>query len=69
MYFVQSYVHIVNIVHVCACICIQPTCICLFLDVIKISDFGLSTVFKHNGKERKLIKSCGTPPYIAPEVL
>ena len=37
-------------------------------DVLKISDFGLSTVFRHRGIERKLSKSCGTVPYIAPEV-
>ena len=33
-----------------------------------MSDFGLSTVFRHLGKERKLNRRCGTPPYIAPEV-
>ena len=38
------------------------------IDVLKISDFGLSTVFRHMGRERKLSRSCGTPPYIAPEV-
>ena len=37
-------------------------------DVLKISDFGLSTVFRHRGVERMLSKSCGTVPYIAPEV-
>lgn len=37
-------------------------------DTLKISDFGLSTVFRHRGIERKLSKSCGTVPYIAPEV-
>ena len=37
-------------------------------DQLKISDFGLSTVFRHLGKERKLSRRCGTPPYIAPEV-
>ena len=37
-------------------------------DHLKISDFGLSTVFRHLGKERKLSRKCGTPPYIAPEV-
>jgi serine/threonine protein kinase len=25
-------------------------------------------VFRHLGKERKLSRKCGTPPYIAPEV-
>lgn len=41
----------------------------LCLDNLKISDFGLATVFKYNGRERLLNKVCGTPPYIAPEVL
>lgn len=38
-------------------------------DNLKITDFGLSTVFRHKGKERLLGKCCGTPPYVAPEVL
>lgn len=38
-------------------------------DNLKISDFGLATVFRHQGKERNLAKCCGTPPYVAPEVL
>ena len=40
----------------------------MIADTVKISDFGLSTVFRHMGKERKLSRRCGTPPYIAPEV-
>ena len=40
-----------------------------FPDNLKISDFGLATVFRHQGKERELGKCCGTPPYVAPEVL
>ncbi|KAJ3141129.1 Chk1 protein kinase [Geranomyces variabilis] len=35
---------------------------------LKISDFGLATVFKHNGKRRILTTPCGTPPYVAPEI-
>jgi len=38
-------------------------------DVLKISDFGLATVFRYKGKERPLEKRCGTIPYMAPEVL
>lgn len=39
-------------------------------DNLKISDFGFATVFRHKGKERPLgRRSCGTPPYVAPEVL
>ncbi|XP_050310283.1 serine/threonine-protein kinase grp [Anthonomus grandis grandis] len=37
--------------------------------VLKISDFGLATIFRLKGKERKLDKRCGTKPYLAPEVL
>lgn len=38
-------------------------------DVLKLSDYGLATVFRHKGKERLLERRCGTMPYIAPEVL
>ncbi|NXR17550.1 CHK1 kinase, partial [Cinclus mexicanus] len=38
-------------------------------DNLKISDFGLATVFRHNGRERLLNKMCGTLPYVAPELL
>uniref|UniRef100_A0A1Y1ND55 non-specific serine/threonine protein kinase n=1 Tax=Photinus pyralis TaxID=7054 RepID=A0A1Y1ND55_PHOPY len=44
----------------------------LLLDIngnLKISDFGMATVFRLRGKERLLDKKCGTLPYIAPEVL
>lgn len=37
--------------------------------VLKISDFGMATLFRLKGKERKLDKRCGTKPYLAPEVL
>lgn len=36
---------------------------------LKITDFGLATVFKQNGQRRKLQTSCGTAMYMAPEVL
>ncbi|GAB1601856.1 serine/threonine-protein kinase Chk1-like [Argonauta hians] len=38
-------------------------------DVLKISDFGLATVFRFKGEEREMEKCCGTMPYIAPEVI
>ncbi|XP_011450416.2 serine/threonine-protein kinase Chk1 [Magallana gigas] len=38
-------------------------------DNLKISDFGLATVFRYQGNTRQLEKCCGTVPYIAPEVL
>jgi len=38
-------------------------------DTLKISDFGMATVFRHQGVERLLERRCGTLPYIAPELL
>ncbi|XP_053547383.1 serine/threonine-protein kinase Chk1 isoform X2 [Bombina bombina] len=38
-------------------------------DHLKLSDFGLATVFRHNGKERLLSKMCGTLPYVAAELI
>ncbi|XP_017886300.1 serine/threonine-protein kinase grp isoform X1 [Ceratina calcarata] len=38
-------------------------------DNLKVSDFGLATVFRCQGKERCLDRRCGTVPYVAPEVL
>jgi len=38
-------------------------------DTLKISDFGMATVFRHKGVERTLQRRCGTMPYIAPEIL
>ncbi|XP_061704156.1 LOW QUALITY PROTEIN: serine/threonine-protein kinase Chk1-like [Cydia pomonella] len=38
-------------------------------DQVKISDFGLATLFRHGSRERLLSRVCGTLPYAAPEVL
>ncbi|KAK8734943.1 hypothetical protein OTU49_005738 [Cherax quadricarinatus] len=38
-------------------------------DRLKITDFGMATLFRHQGKERELDRQCGTKPYMAPEVL
>ncbi|RKO91508.1 kinase-like domain-containing protein [Blyttiomyces helicus] len=36
---------------------------------LKISDFGLATVFRrHDGATRVLTTPCGSPPYVAPEI-
>lgn len=35
---------------------------------LKISDFGLATVFRHGGRSRPLETPCGSAPYVAPEV-
>lgn len=37
-------------------------------DNLKVSDFGMATVFRHKGVERKIERFCGTMPYLAPEV-
>jgi serine/threonine-protein kinase CHEK1 len=34
-----------------------------------ISDFGLSTIYQHQGVSRLLTTPCGSPVYVAPEVL
>ncbi|CAM4668275.1 hypothetical protein PO909_008076 [Leuciscus waleckii] len=38
-------------------------------DNLKISDFGLATMFRHRGRERSLSRLCGTLPYVAPELM
>ncbi|KAG1940698.1 serine/threonine-protein kinase Chk1 [Pimephales promelas] len=38
-------------------------------DNLKISDFGLATMFRHRGRERPLSRLCGTLPYVAPELM
>ncbi|XP_043286485.1 serine/threonine-protein kinase grp [Venturia canescens] len=38
-------------------------------DNLKVTDFGLATVYRLQGRERCLEKRCGTLPYVAPEVL
>lgn len=36
---------------------------------LKIADFGLATLFSHNGATKLCRTSCGSPPYTAPEVV
>lgn len=36
---------------------------------LKIADFGLATLFEYNGKTKLSTTMCGSPPYIAPEVI
>ncbi|KAB5578274.1 kinase-like domain-containing protein [Coniochaeta sp. 2T2.1] len=36
---------------------------------LKIADFGMATLFSHKGHNKVSTTMCGSPPYIAPEVL
>lgn len=36
---------------------------------LKIADFGLATLFEYQGKTKLSTTMCGSPPYIAPEVI
>ena len=36
---------------------------------LKIADFGLATLFEHKGATKLSTTFCGSPPYIAPEVI
>ncbi|KAI4159013.1 MAG: hypothetical protein L6R39_000438 [Caloplaca ligustica] len=36
---------------------------------LKVADFGLATLFSHNGQQKLCKTSCGSPPYTAPEVV
>ena len=36
---------------------------------LKIADFGLATLFEYNGRTKLSTTMCGSPPYIAPEVI
>jgi serine/threonine-protein kinase CHEK1 len=36
---------------------------------LKIADFGLATLFQHNSQKKRCTTVCGSPPYIAPEIL
>ncbi|CAB1433091.1 unnamed protein product [Pleuronectes platessa] len=38
-------------------------------DNLKLTDFGLATMFRFKGRERSLNRLCGTLPYVAPELL
>jgi serine/threonine-protein kinase Chk1 len=36
---------------------------------LKLADFGLATLFEHNAQTKLSTTMCGSPPYIAPEVI
>lgn len=70
-YFTQlisavSYMHTTGIAHRD----IKPENILLSGDGnLKIADFGLATLFRHNGKTKMSKAVVGSPPYMAPEVV
>ena len=36
---------------------------------LKLADFGMATLFEYQGKRKLAVTLCGSPPYVAPEVL
>lgn len=36
---------------------------------LKLADFGMATLFEYNGKRKMAVTLCGSPPYVAPEVI
>ncbi|KAK7754986.1 Chk1 protein kinase [Diatrype stigma] len=36
---------------------------------LKVADFGMATMFEYKGQRKQSATMCGSPPYIAPEVL
>jgi serine/threonine-protein kinase CHEK1 len=36
---------------------------------LKLADFGMASLFEYQGKRKKVVTLCGSPPYVAPEVL
>lgn len=36
---------------------------------LKLADFGMATLYQYQGKTKQSTTMCGSPPYIAPEVL
>lgn len=71
VYFTQlvnavSYMHSKGIGHRD----IKPENVLLSADGdLKIADFGMATLFEHQGKRKLATTLCGSPPYVAPEVL
>ena len=49
---------------------IKPENVLLSVDGdLKLADFGMATLFEYHGKRKMAVTLCGSPPYVAPEVL
>lgn len=70
-YFIQlinavSYMHSRGIAHRD----LKPENVLLDADGnLKLADFGMASLFEYHGKKKKAVTLCGSPPYVAPEVL
>lgn len=69
-YFTQlisavGYVHSRNVAHRD----IKPENILLSDGDLKLADFGLAVLYGHNGQRKPCQTVCGSPPYMAPEVV
>lgn len=71
LYFTQlinavSYMHSKGVAHRD----IKPENMLLSIDGdLKLSDFGLAALFQNSGRKRLCNSVCGSPPYIAPEIV
>ncbi|KEY75254.1 hypothetical protein S7711_07608 [Stachybotrys chartarum IBT 7711] len=71
IYFVQlisgvSFMHSKGVAHRD----LKPENILLSQDgSLKLADFGMATMFEYKGKRKQSSTLCGSPPYIAPEIL
>ncbi|KIW70195.1 hypothetical protein PV04_02487 [Phialophora macrospora] len=71
VYFTQlvsaiSYMHEKGVAHRD----IKPENVLLSADGdLKIADFGMATLFEYHGRRKLATTLCGSPPYVAPEVL
>lgn len=36
---------------------------------LKLADFGMATLFEYGGRRKMAVTLCGSPPYVAPEIL
>ena len=60
-----GYMHSRNVAHRD----IKPENILLSDGNLKLADFGLAVLFGHNGQRKPCTTVCGSPPYMAPEVV